>query len=91
MPPEEEREKTVTLSRNLLKELRGPEEEDEQRLRVRQGLRPGMLTVAIVVVSWVASLVGVMLCFVGVIFTMPYVNFVYGHLLGQIVAARRIQ
>ncbi len=48
MPPEEEREKTVTLSRNLLKELRGPEEEDEQRLRVRQGLRPGMLTVAIV-------------------------------------------
>lgn len=48
MPPEEEREKTVTLSRNLLKELRGPEDEDDQRLRVRQGLRPGMLTVAVV-------------------------------------------
>lgn len=48
MPPEEEREKTVTLSRNLLKELRGPEDEDDQRLRVRQGLRPGMLTLAFV-------------------------------------------
>jgi hypothetical protein len=60
----------------------------EFRQRVGQYV---VLTVAIVVVSWVASLVGVMLCFVGVIFTMPYVNFVYGHLLGQMVAARRIQ
>lgn len=47
MPPEEEKEKTVTLSRSTIANLRGPDDDDDARsVRVRQGVRPGMLTVS---------------------------------------------
>jgi sugar lactone lactonase YvrE len=47
MPPEEEKEKTVTLSRSTINGLRGPDDDDDARsVRVRQGVRPGMLTVS---------------------------------------------
>jgi hypothetical protein len=50
MPSEEEKEKTVTISASVMKDLRKRHEEEEERLRVRQGTRPGMMTVA-----WTAS------------------------------------
>lgn len=46
MPPEEEKEKTVTLTRSAITNLRGTDDDDDNRsVRVRQGIRPGMLTV----------------------------------------------
>ena len=50
MPKEEEKEKTITLSRTSIRDLRNPTEQAEERLRVRQGSRPGMLTA-----SWTAD------------------------------------
>lgn len=47
MPTEEEKEKTVTLSRTAITGLRAPDDDDEARsVRVRQGIRTGWLTVA---------------------------------------------
>lgn len=47
MPKEEEREKTVTLSKSVIHGLRAQSEDDEPRsVRVRQGSRLGMLTVS---------------------------------------------
>src|SRR6185436_315407 len=47
MPPEEEKEKTVTLTRSTISNLRGPDDDDDNRsVRVRQGVRPGMMTVS---------------------------------------------
>lgn len=45
LPQENEKEKTVTLSSSVLRDLRKPDK-DENRVRVRQGQRPGMMTVA---------------------------------------------
>jgi hypothetical protein len=50
MPAEEEKEKTVTLNASVIRDLRQPFETNEERVRVRQGVRPGMMTV-----SWGAS------------------------------------
>jgi hypothetical protein len=46
MPAEEEKEKTVTLNASVMRDLRQPFETNEERVRVRQGVRPGMMTVA---------------------------------------------
>lgn len=47
IPPEEEREKTVTLSRSVIAGLRqGDDDDDRGTVRVRQGTRPGMATIA---------------------------------------------
>lgn len=46
LPPDGDRDKTVTLSRGSLNELRRPEEDDEDRTRVRQSTREGYMTVA---------------------------------------------
>lgn len=47
MPREEEKEKTVTLTRSVLTGLRREGDDDDGlSLRVRQGIRPGMLTVS---------------------------------------------
>lgn len=50
MPPEEEKEKTVTLSNSVIRDLRKRHDPDKDRVRVRQGLKPGMMTV-----SWKAT------------------------------------
>ncbi len=50
MPKEREPERTVSLSESNLKELRGLQSPDPDDPRVRQGWRPGMMTVA-----WSAS------------------------------------
>ncbi len=50
MPAEEEKEKTVTLNASVIRDLRKPFESDEDRVRVRQGVKAGMMTV-----SWNAS------------------------------------
>lgn len=50
MPPEEEKEKTVTLSGSVIRDLKKRHDSDEDRLRVRQGVKPGMMTV-----SWSAT------------------------------------
>lgn len=50
-----------------------------------------ILFVVSIVGSWLAAMIGVIACGIGILFTMPFVNFVYGHLLGQLVAARRVQ
>ena len=49
-PAEEEKEKTVTLNQSVIRDLRQRFENNEERVRVRQGVRPGMMTV-----SWIAS------------------------------------
>lgn len=47
MPREEEKEKTITLGKSVIASLRQTEEDEEQQaIRVRQGVRPGTLTVA---------------------------------------------
>jgi hypothetical protein len=46
LPDEGEKERTVSLSTSLLKELRRPIVADADRTRVRQGEEPGMMTVA---------------------------------------------
>lgn len=47
MPREEDREKTVTLSRSTLAGLRKEtDDEDSRSVRVRQGVRPGWLTMS---------------------------------------------
>jgi hypothetical protein len=47
MPKEEEKEKTITLSRNVISNLRKDLDEDENKsVRVRQGVRPGWLTLS---------------------------------------------
>lgn len=50
MPPEEEKEKTVTISQSSIQRLRRPGNDDEPEVRARQGQLPGLLTVA-----WKAS------------------------------------
>jgi hypothetical protein len=47
MPPEEEKEKTVTLSRTTISALRTRDDDDETRsVRVRQGIRTGWMSIA---------------------------------------------
>jgi hypothetical protein len=47
MPREEEKEKTVTLSRSVINNLRKDVDEEESRsVRVRQGVRPGWITIS---------------------------------------------
>jgi hypothetical protein len=47
MPREEEKEKTVTLSKSVISNLRQGDDDDESRsVRVRQGIKPGMMTIA---------------------------------------------
>jgi hypothetical protein len=47
MPKEEEKEKTITLSKSVINNLRKDVDEDENRgVRVRQGVRPGWLTLS---------------------------------------------
>ncbi|MCA9555832.1 MAG: hypothetical protein KC933_37730, partial [Myxococcales bacterium] len=46
LPDEGEKERTVSLSASLLKDLRKPAGRDADRTRVRQGEEPGMMTVA---------------------------------------------
>lgn len=46
LPPEGEKERTVTLSNSIMKELTGVAKDDGDRTRVRQGEEPGMMTVA---------------------------------------------
>lgn len=60
----------------------------EFRARAGQYLSLGLFYL---VGGWVASLVGAIACGVGLLLTLPYFSFVFGHLLGQLVAARRIQ
>lgn len=50
MPPEGEKEKTMTLSKSAIRDLRKPNVPSSNRLRVRQGEKAGMMTVA-----WTAS------------------------------------
>ncbi|MEQ9498909.1 MAG: hypothetical protein RIT81_18665 [Deltaproteobacteria bacterium] len=45
LPKEDDKEKTVTLSSNVIRDLRKPER-NKDRTRARQGSRPGMMTVA---------------------------------------------
>jgi hypothetical protein len=46
MPVEEEREKTVTLSTSQVQRLRRADSDEDKEVRVRQGISPGMITVA---------------------------------------------
>ncbi|MFO0725031.1 MAG: hypothetical protein U1E65_14725 [Myxococcota bacterium] len=46
MPPEEEKEKTVTVSQSSIQRLRRSGNDEEPEVRARQGQIPGMLTVA---------------------------------------------
>lgn len=48
-----------------------------------------ILGVVALVGAWLASMIGVIACGLGIFFTVPFFNFVYGHLLGQVIAARR--
>ncbi len=48
-----------------------------------------ILGVVSVIGAWLAAMIGVIACGLGVFVTVPFVNFVYGHLLGQLIAARR--
>lgn len=50
MPPEEDQEKTVTVSASMIQRLRDAREDDDKQTRVRQGKAPGMMTV-----SWTAE------------------------------------
>ncbi len=46
LPPEGEKERTVTLSKTVIRELTQPTRTSKSRTRARQGQRPGMMTVA---------------------------------------------
>ncbi|MBL8093160.1 MAG: DUF4013 domain-containing protein [Anaerolineales bacterium] len=58
----------------------------EFRARAGQYVVLGLLAVF---GAWLAALLGMIACGLGVFLTVPYFNFVYGNLLGQLVAARR--
>lgn len=58
------------------------------------GTRPGqdvLLGVAAVIGAWLAAMLAAIACGRDVLIAVPYVNFIYGHLLGQMAAARHVR
>ena len=41
--------------------------------------------------AWLAAMLAAIACGRDVLIAVPYVNFIYGHLLGQMTAARHVR